>query len=531
MENRVFLAIALCVGIFVAWQKFYIDPFVAAQKAYQEKQQEVIQAGVGKQGSEQIISQSPKNAGVQPHEAGGASQVAETPKAEVITFFNGDFSVDLNSLDGSFSNQKIRSYHGIKALENLDVLIGGNKEVLLSTSSSEWQYLGNIAYRVISKSSNRAVLAYEDAHLSVSRKYEFLPNLNTVDQEISIQFKGKPTPQTVSVELRSRLEIPKVENEHRQFMINKKGGQDSFDVSSLKDSKEELSEVHWIGFSSRYFINAMVDQSAEGRRPRFQSHLLQNGEVSASLIYNPTGDNVQISLRNYFGPKDSTFMAKISPRLGMAVDFGWFTIFALPLLQGLKLFYGVINNFGIAIILLTLLVKILTFPLTYKSMKSMKDMQRIQPQLAALREKYANDKESLNREMLQLMKKHGYNPLSGCLPMIIQMPIYIALYNVLNNSIELYGQPFFGWIHDLSQKDPYFVTPVVLGLMMFLQQKMTPNTSTDPAQQKMMMMMPVMFGFMMLWLPSGLTLYMLVNSVATIFQQVLINRTMERAGA
>ena len=163
-------------------------------------------------------------------------------------------------------------------------------------------------------------------------------------------------------------------------------------------------------------------------------------------------------------------------------------------------------------------------------MKSMKDMQRIQPQLTKLREKYADDKEALNREMLQLMRANGYNPLSGCLPVLVQMPIFIALYNVLYNSIELYGQPFFGWIADLSQKDPYFVTPVLLALVMFIQQKMTPNTATDPAQQKMMTFMPVIFGAMMLWLPAGLTLYMLVNSVVSIAQQVLINKTIARAG-
>jgi len=130
------------------------------------------------------------------------------------------------------------------------------------------------------------------------------------------------------------------------------------------------------------------------------------------------------------------------------------------------------------------------------------------------------------------MRANGYNPMSGCLPIFIQMPIFIALYNVLYGAIDLYGQPFFGWIHDLSAKDPFYVTPLLLAGMMFLQQRMTPNTATDPAQQRMMMMMPVIFGFMMLWLPSGLTLYMLVNSVVSVVQQVVINKTINvRASA
>lgn len=235
---------------------------------------------------------------------------------------------------------------------------------------------------------------------------------------------------------------------------------------------------------------------------------------------------MRIPQRFYVGPKDTDVLKKLGDGLQAAVDFGWFTIFAIPMLSALKWFYHYVNNYGVAIILLTLLVKLITYPLTFKSMKSMKEMQRIQPQLAKLREKYADDKEKLNREMLQLMRANGYNPMSGCLPILIQMPIFMALYNVLYGAIDLYGQPFFGWIHNLSDKDPYYVMPVLLAGMMFIQQRMTPNTATDPMQQRMMMMMPLVFGVMMLWLPAGLTLYMLINSVTSILQQVVINRSL-----
>jgi YidC/Oxa1 family membrane protein insertase len=246
--------------------------------------------------------------------------------------------------------------------------------------------------------------------------------------------------------------------------------------------------------------------------------------VIASLIYKVQGSSFIIKNKYYFGPKEIDTLKKVGHKLETAVDFGWFTVFALPLLWLLKWFNAFVHNYGISIILLTILIKILLYPLTFKSMKSMKDMQKIQPKLNAIREKYKDDKEALNREMMNLMKTHGYNPLSGCLPMFIQMPVFIALYNVLYGAIDLYGQPFFGWIRDLSAKDPYYVTPLLLALMMFLQQKLTPTTTTDPAQQKAMMFMPIVFAFMMLWLPSGLTLYMLVNSIISIIQQMIINK-------
>ena len=193
----------------------------------------------------------------------------------------------------------------------------------------------------------------------------------------------------------------------------------------------------------------------------------------------------------------------------------------------MKFLYQYVGNYGVAIILLTLLLKLVTYPLTYKSMKSMKEMARLQPQLARLREKHANDKEALNREMLTLMRGHGYNPVAGCLPIVVQMPIFFALYRVLYSSIDLYHAPFAFWINDLSAHDPFYVTPVLMSVTMFVQQKLTPNTATDPMQAKMIQFMPLIFGAFMLALPSGLTLYMLVNALASIAQQLILNKKLD----
>ena len=185
----------------------------------------------------------------------------------------------------------------------------------------------------------------------------------------------------------------------------------------------------------------------------------------------------------------------------------------------LQLFYKVVHNYGLAIIILTVLIKLLLNPINKKSLQSMKGMQALQPRLKEIREKYGKDKERMNTETMQLFKAHKINPMGGCLPMLLQIPIYIALYNVLWNSVELYHAPFFWFYKDLSAPDPYLITPILLGITMFIQTKMTPSASADPAQQKIMMIMPIMFSGFMIFLPMGLVVYILVNTGMTILQQ------------
>jgi YidC/Oxa1 family membrane protein insertase len=186
--------------------------------------------------------------------------------------------------------------------------------------------------------------------------------------------------------------------------------------------------------------------------------------------------------------------------------------------------HKLIHNWGIAIIILTVFVKLLLNPLTRHSMKSMKAMQMLQPRLKELKERYKNDKERLNMETMHLFRAHKVNPMGGCLPMLLQLPIYIALYKVLWNSIELYRAPFFWFYRDLSAPDPFFIMPIILGVAMWLQQKLTPSATADPAQAKAMQIMPIMFTAFMLFLPAGLVLYILINTVMGVLQQWMMNK-------
>jgi YidC/Oxa1 family membrane protein insertase len=212
------------------------------------------------------------------------------------------------------------------------------------------------------------------------------------------------------------------------------------------------------------------------------------------------------------------------------VDFGFFDWIAQHILTMLRWFYSVVGNWGLAIILLTVVVRLLVLPFNLYSYKSMRAMQAIQPQIQALRERYKEDQQTQQQEMMRLMRDNKVNPLGGCLPVFLQFPIFIALYQVLGNSIELYQAPFILWIHDLSLKDPYYILPVLMGLTMFTQNKITPNTM-DPAQAKVMLMMPLVFTFFMVSLPSGLTLYMLVGAVFGVLQQLYFMRDRRKAAS
>jgi YidC/Oxa1 family membrane protein insertase len=239
-------------------------------------------------------------------------------------------------------------------------------------------------------------------------------------------------------------------------------------------------------------------------------------------------EKAELEIAGFMGPKlvdqlDALKVGSVDAQLGKAMNYGWTEAIARPMLAVLKGIHWAIPNWGLAIIALTILLKLITWWPTTKSMKSMKSMAKLKPEMDRLKEKYGDDKNRMNTEVMELYKKHGINPLGGCLPMLIQMPIYIALYSMLGNSVELYRSAFVGWIHDLTAPDPYFVLPLLTGVLMFAQQKLSP-APPDPQQKMMGYMMPVMFTAISLFLPSGLTIYILTNTLLTMLQQWWMNR-------
>jgi len=230
----------------------------------------------------------------------------------------------------------------------------------------------------------------------------------------------------------------------------------------------------------------------------------------------------------YVGPKEWKLFQSIDPRLTKVIEFGWFTFLARPFFKVMYAIYEFVGNWGWTIVLFTLLVKIILFPLSYKGLMSMQKLKDLAPKMKELREKYGKDPAKMNQQMMALYKKHGANPMGGCLPMLLQIPIFFALYRVLLNADELQGAPWILWIQDLSRQDPYYILPILMGITMFIQQKITPNTMTDPTQQKIMQWLPVIMTFFFLTFPAGLVLYWLVNNILTIAQQYYINHAYEK---
>ena len=239
------------------------------------------------------------------------------------------------------------------------------------------------------------------------------------------------------------------------------------------------------------------------------------------------GDTIDLPF--FIGPKEFDVLEQVDPALIRSIDFGWLGWLVVPLHRTLTWVHGFVGNWGWAIIILTILVNIVIFPLRHKSVVSMRKMQEVQPEMKAIQERYAHlkatdpDKQKMNQEIMALYRDRGVNPASGCLPMILTFPVLFAFFSLLRSAVEIRGEPFVGWITDLSVEDPLFITPIIMGASMVLQQRMTP-TQADPMQQKIMMLMPVVFTFMFVWAPSGLVLYWLTSNVIGILQTVLTNR-------
>jgi YidC/Oxa1 family membrane protein insertase len=303
-------------------------------------------------------------------------------------------------------------------------------------------------------------------------------------------------------------------------------------IEQLK--KEELvlqGHTDWLAFGNKYFSTAVINHSSINPDVvLINDAAFSGGYLRFPLQLKSDQNELSFSFQVYSGPKDVKSLSQFKG-LKQLIDYGFFSYFAYPLLQVLKFFYGFVKNYGAAIILLTILVRLIFYPLTYQGYRSARNMQKLQPQIVALKEKYKDDKEKLNREQLALFKTHKVNPLGGCLPMLVQLPIFMALYAVLGNSIELFHAPFFLWVHDLSSRDTFYVFPVLMGITLLIQQKLTPTAGMDPAQAKMMYIMPFVLTFVMINLPSGLTVYMFVSTLLGILQQLAMMKDRKKTAA
>lgn len=335
--------------------------------------------------------------------------------------------------------------------------------------------------------------------------------------------------------------IPGVVTEKIQVVYSADGDTEWVDLENFCKEEEPIRQqnvpIKYFGMDRHYFLG-LVEPAAKSGSLTLQ-HAAPPTEAGcpvALLNYDAqgtvaAGDTASIEYKLYFGPKDLDVMKAHDAELQSAMHLGVFDFIARPLLMVIEGFRKVTGNFGVSIVLLTILLKVLFYPLVRASSVSAYKMRKLNPEIQALKDKFKDDKQRQQQEMMKLWVQHKVNPMKGCLPILPQIPVFFAFYQVLQTSIQLRHAPFFGWIQDLSAMDPFFVTPLLMGVAMFVQQKLTPTTGMDKTQEKVLMFMPVMFTAMMLTLPAGLTLYMLTNTVVGIAQQKWLYYKLDKASA
>ena len=378
----------------------------------------------------------------------------------------------------------------------------------------EWVYTVNTKKLTLSgrgSSKGELIFTYSSQGISIIKKFVFHNN----DYKIDFSLEAVNTP-SFMLSLGTDFGIFDKEGGSRShsgpvILVDT----DKTEFTEKSENKYLTGNIRWIAQEDQYFTAAIIPLDP------IEGASVWKEKDAPEIALNLAPQKYDFTF--YVGPKEYDRLKALNAGLEYIVDFGWFSIVAMPLFWTLKFFYKYMGNYGWAIIFLTILVRVPFIPILHKSQQSMKKMQKIQPLMAELKEKYKNDSVKMQKEMMQLYKKHKVNPVGGCLPMFLQVPVFIALYNVLLKAIELRGAPFVLWITDLASKDPYYVLPVIMGITMVIQQKMTP-TAMDPKQAKMMMLMPIVFTFMFLQFAAGLVLYWLVNNILGIIQQYYANK-------
>ncbi|GAA4360433.1 membrane protein insertase YidC [Kangiella marina] len=366
------------------------------------------------------------------------------------------------------------------------------------------QYLINMAYRINNSSAN-------------DRTYNFVAELARDQKPTGLEEKS-------SFGMTPFMGVA-YSPEEQQY--------EKVDFEDLEEEPIKTSrQGGWVGFLQHYFISAWIPP--QDQQINITSSVKQNKDTTIRFVQPtisvPAGQEKSITADLYVGPKDLEQLEAAAPGLDKSLDLSWVWWIGLPLYKLMQFFFSFLGNWGLAIILVTMVIKTLLYPLSAAQYRSMANMRKLQPKMQRLKERYGDDKQRMQQEMMKMYKEEGANPFGGCLPMLLQFPIFIALYYVLFEAVELRHAPFFGWIQDLSVADPYFVLPLLMGGSMWLMQRLQPKSPTmDQMQQKIMSYLPVVFTVFMLFFPAGLVLYWLCNNLISVAQQQYVTKKVENA--
>lgn len=521
LDSKTILAIALVGITWVGWQSYLT-------KKYPQTKTPAT--------AETANNPSPTNgttaapAKTETSNAGVIEKIKPSEKESFVQLQSKELSLNISSFGMGFKNVTLNNYTS-RDKSNVK-LSDENNEGLFSLVSMETKAPIIFALNKVNETTFEGVGVDQGVQIKRtitfdSEKYAFqnkisFNNLTPNYKGVSIQMDTKQIDAPASSILSPSFE-------HQEFFIKTTTTSERINASSTKEDVEKsFASVSISSIGTQYFATAILDNSEVVPESVVKlDHKTRN--LHSSLSYkNPGGkSNIDLAFTTFAGPKSYSVLNSVNSELTALINFGFFSAIAKWLLLIMKWFQQFVSNWGLAIIALTLLMRILVLPFNLASYRSMKKMQKIQPALTSIREKYKDDAQAMNRETMALMKTEKVNPIGGCLPMLLQMPIFFALYQVIGQSIELYQAPFFGWIHDLTLKDPFYVLPLLMGATMYMQQKITP-TAMDPAQAKILQFLPLVFALMMIALPSGLTLYIFVSTLFGVLQQQLFMKYMSK---
>jgi len=535
MENkRIIIATVLCFVILLGWQSLaeymgWVQPVPTATVSTQTEQDIVVDNTIGEpMGNPEI--RTPVFA---PSE--GKNITVKTPLYTAV-FHSAGAVLQSFEINGhkEFSSPDSPPLNLVsdeaKIVSPMGLLIDGQP----SWSKGSWAVS---ATDLTLASGEKDTLVFEGSMvfkdstdlISIRRELTFDATTYLIDEKVTLSApKGNAYIVQVGYTLAASAFSPESSYDMMKVAWDMEGSFDeNADVDLLvEEGLIENGALYWGGIMNNYFLSAVVPASKNGViKARIQNNVWRVGVETTPATIN-SGESVTQSVSWWHGPKDGKLLAKAPNELEKALNFGFFGILAKPLLWLLEFFYGFVHNWGVAIILLTVFIKMLFWPLTKKSYKSMEQMKRIAPLMEEVKKKNAGNKEAMSREMMQLYKTYNVNPMSGCLPILVQLPVFISLYQALLHSNNLRHAEFITylpftdilWLSDLSVQDPFYITPLLMGITMFIQQWLSPAVG-DPMQRKIMLLMPVIFTFMFLSFPAGLVIYWLVNNILSIAQQ------------
>jgi YidC/Oxa1 family membrane protein insertase len=545
MEKRVILAIGLCVAVMIAWTKFFpVRPPTPAPVVQTAPAATPETAKPTVAGGPSMPSVAPAGAAItnRPEQ----KVALETPDVRFVFSSRGATLLHAELRNPKFRDRPKDPASGHDLVATLDP-----QEAPLRTTfpKSGFPEPADGSWETRQPAPNTVVFATDTGNVHIEKRYVADTTRYRLHLDVTVTNRGaQPVDQHLAISLTGRQDP---EKKGGGFMSGSSANTASMlcavddkverkPIEKLgKDPLEKLGAIKWVATDEKFFILAAVPYPESPPHERGCAATAQpdgTGQVTLSFAERtvPPQGTVNYPFAIYAGPKVITDLEAVRPggedvELDKAVDVT-LSFLSRPILSLLKFFYSFAHNWGLAIILLTLFIKLLTFYPTQKSLLSAKKMQKLAPKMNAIRKKYENDRQRQSVETMNLYKAHGVSPFGGCLPSLIQMPIWIALYSTLNYAVELYRAPFFAHIHDLTAKDPYYITPLLMGGVMFAQMRMSPSGADQQQQQMMSMMMPIMFTGFSLFLPAGLALYMLTSYLIGILQQLYVNH-LDRKGA